>query len=293
MLNDQRQGPRTRSRDKEPGLLAGRVFDPTGERLASTHACKGTRRYRYYVTQSLLGKVKGADNAAGLRVPAPELEGAVRQLLIDYLRDDHRLLADLNHPPAVVWHSVTLRAKELAGNLNGESIPDQLHAFDALIERVIVTTDQVRVRIRPSAILGERKEADTTDAKENPISLTLPVKLRRSGFGIRLIVPVLGTNAMRQVDTRLVTFVHRGMKWFRQMIGEGQGPSAIAKAEGVSASLVQRILPVVFLAPDIVKAIEAGAQPASMTADSLLKQLPLPACWEEQRRVLGMTKSEP
>jgi hypothetical protein len=45
---------------------------------------------------------------------------------------------------------------------------------------------------------------------------------------------------------------------------------------------------VAFLAPDILKAIEAGKHPASLTADSLLKELPLPACWKEQRRVLGI-----
>jgi hypothetical protein len=44
---------------------------------------------------------------------------------------------------------------------------------------------------------------------------------------------------------------------------------------------------VAFLAPDIVAAIDAGRQPATLTSDSLMKALPLPACWIEQRRVLG------
>jgi hypothetical protein len=56
--------------------------------------------------------------------------------------------------------------------------------------------------------------------------------------------------------------------------------------------LVQRTIYVAFLAPDIVTAIEAGRQPVTLTPDSLLKALPLPACWNEQRRLLGMETTE-
>jgi site-specific DNA recombinase len=53
--------------------LTGKLFDDKGERLTPSHAVKGNRRYRYYVSRSLL---KGAarKSGQGCRVPALEIE---------------------------------------------------------------------------------------------------------------------------------------------------------------------------------------------------------------------------
>ena len=39
---------------KQPSLLAGLIFDETGERLTPSHAVKKGTRYRYYVSTSLI-----------------------------------------------------------------------------------------------------------------------------------------------------------------------------------------------------------------------------------------------
>ena len=58
---------------KQPSLLAGLVFDETGERLTPSHAIKKGTRYRYYVSRSLIvGTAKGKSN--GRRIPAANLE---------------------------------------------------------------------------------------------------------------------------------------------------------------------------------------------------------------------------
>jgi DUF2924 family protein len=44
-----------------------------GERLTPSHAVKGNRRYRYYVSRSLLKSAAG-QNASGWRIPALEIE---------------------------------------------------------------------------------------------------------------------------------------------------------------------------------------------------------------------------
>src|ERR1700692_3915759 len=53
--------------------LIGKSFDDRGERLTPSHAVKGNRRYRYYVSSSLM---KGAarNSGQGWRVPALEIE---------------------------------------------------------------------------------------------------------------------------------------------------------------------------------------------------------------------------
>jgi hypothetical protein len=42
--------------------------------MTPTHAKKGTRRYRYYVSQAV---VKGRETGSITRVPAPEIEALV------------------------------------------------------------------------------------------------------------------------------------------------------------------------------------------------------------------------
>jgi hypothetical protein len=58
---------------KYPSLLAGLVFDDSGERLTPTHAVKKGTRYRYYVSTSLItGAAK--DHSQGRRIPAGNLD---------------------------------------------------------------------------------------------------------------------------------------------------------------------------------------------------------------------------
>jgi site-specific DNA recombinase len=77
---------------KYPSLLAGLVFDESGERLTPTHAVKKGTRYRYYVSGSLItGRAK--DHSGGRRIPAGNLENLVIGRLRDFLADDGAILS--------------------------------------------------------------------------------------------------------------------------------------------------------------------------------------------------------
>ena len=62
----------------------------------------------------------------------------------------------------------------------------------------------------------------------------------------------------------------------------------LAKAKGVNASYVSRVLRLTLLAPDIFEAID-GRQPAEMQLDDMLKGFPLE--WEGQRRACDRATS--
>ncbi len=64
--------------------LAGIIFDDQGERLTPSHAVKGGRRYRYYISNVL---VREPGNTSGIRLSAPEVEGAICQIIQGVLRD--------------------------------------------------------------------------------------------------------------------------------------------------------------------------------------------------------------
>jgi site-specific DNA recombinase len=61
-------------------LLAGKLFDDRGNRMSPSHAAKGERRWRYYVSQAILqGRKQEAGSMA--RVPALEIERRVTEAL--------------------------------------------------------------------------------------------------------------------------------------------------------------------------------------------------------------------
>ena len=116
-------GPGTRRAKVQPSLLAGRLFDCGGERLVPSHARKGERRYRYYVSASLLrlSAAQAIDAEAeaikapsiktvpsvigtnvvmptkleGWRLPARELEQAVWAAAAAILRQPSALVPDM------------------------------------------------------------------------------------------------------------------------------------------------------------------------------------------------------
>ena len=69
---------------KEPSLLAGLIVDAEGKRLTPSHAVKGGKRYRYYVSRSLITD-PGRTSEPSWRVPALELERLVFKQISEFL----------------------------------------------------------------------------------------------------------------------------------------------------------------------------------------------------------------
>src|SRR5262249_4375889 len=72
---------RTFAGNVSPSLLAGLIADADGTPMTPTHSTKRGRRYRYYVSASLLASDRPRANG-GMRVPAGDIEG----LVLDRLR---------------------------------------------------------------------------------------------------------------------------------------------------------------------------------------------------------------
>jgi site-specific DNA recombinase len=70
-----------------PSLLAGVIVDALGNRMTPTHAVKRGKRYRYYVSQSLITGTRSA-NTNGQRVAAADVEGLVLDRIRSFLASD-------------------------------------------------------------------------------------------------------------------------------------------------------------------------------------------------------------
>jgi len=66
--------------------------------------------------------------------------------------------------------------------------------------------------------------------------------------------------------------------------------AALAKREACTPNYVSRLLPLAFLAPDLLEAIVEGTHPVELTIASLTRGPPLPCSWAEQRRALKISR---
>jgi site-specific DNA recombinase len=117
----------------------------------------------------------------------------------------------------------------------------------------------------------------------------IPTCIRRRGVEMRLILQSgeAGASAA-QVDPALVKAIVRARQWFEQVAsGKAQSFAEIARTEGLGRRYVANLIPLAFLAPDIVASILSGTQPVELTTQELTKRVDLPLDWAEQRALLG------
>ncbi|HET7237989.1 MAG TPA: hypothetical protein VFI76_03110, partial [Terrimicrobiaceae bacterium] len=70
--------------------------------------------------------------------------------------------------------------------------------------------------------------------------------------------------------------------------GRAESVLAIAKQEKVTTPYVTRLVYLGCLAPDIVDRVLRGQHPPGLNATRLLRMVPFPLDWHEQRRLLGI-----
>ena len=91
-------------------------------------------------------------------------------------------------------------------------------------------------------------------------------------------------------DPVLLKEIRRAHRCFGALLsGQVGSIDELAGIEGVSDRYVSSLLPLAFLSPDIVDAVAAGRQPASLTAHRLIRSMELPISWEAQKQLLGFS----
>lgn len=125
----------------------------------------------------------------------------------------------------------------------------------------------------------------TVSADGETITVHIPLTFRKRG-GRKLVVTPNGAEwAPRpRVDNAMVKALARAFRW-RKMLDEGVHATLedLARAKGVHATYVSRVLRLTLLAPEIVEAILDGRQSAELQLDDLLAGFPL--VWQIQRRM--------
>ena len=257
------QAVRRRPRATSTSLLMGLLYDEAGIGFTPSHAMKKGRRYRYYVSQTLV-KGKSKSPAGPGRIPAEEIEELVLSQLASLLQSATRIL-DLLLP-----HSLGMTETQHIAKVASEYLASQekvRNDLRSMVTRVIVRQQKVELQLSKTALLQafltpqqSDEVAGTLPASEDLIILEADAQLRRCGGEIRLLLADSEQNRARPGPS-LVRAVARAHDWMDRILsGEIPNQRALAKETGFDERYISRIIPLAFLAPDITEAILEGRQ---------------------------------
>jgi len=284
----------TGEKTANPSLLAGLLYDGQGHRMTPSHAVKNGMRYRYYISQPLIGKTRGTA-PEGLRIAAAEIEGLMLSGMGELIADPGRLAETLSPciDTAGEQHRMLQSAAEIA--TWADRTASQLRSIVAtLVRRITVASERVEIEISGRGLCrflsGEPGAAELAGLQDDhPLLLSFPMRLCRIGQGKRLVIDAAARPGIPGKPdpklTKLVVRAHRLKEKLRRQ--PGTRIADLAQTEKLSPSYVAMLLRLTFLAPDITRAILEGRQPGGFTARQLVTHAALPLAWPEQRQALG------
>jgi DNA invertase Pin-like site-specific DNA recombinase len=294
-LAQNRQERQIGNRSEEPSLLAGLLFDAAGERLTPSHAVKGSKRYRYYLSRSLVTE-RRSKSSRGLRIPAGDLEALVLDRLRQFFASTTDVSAAISafNLPAATQGDMLKRGTDIASSWSGRTGPEHRRLLTSIVEEVIVCEDHIDLRLKPAevaVVLGQGDENALLRAFEaasrDQLTLRIEARLKRAGKGVRLII---GAGAAAKPDERLIHLLAQAFDARGKLLsGQWDTVEDVAAHLGLSGTYVTSLIRLTFLNPGIVRAILDGRQPPGLTLTRLMtSSKDLPSDWMEQRRFLGL-----
>jgi len=251
--------------------LMGKLYDEEGQPLTPSHAVKGNRRYRYYVSRHLLeGTANDSHQNPGWRLPANEIENAVQEAVRKLLRDQAAL--------AQAASEAGLPANCIAVLLDGGT---------AWVDRAMELVSRVELASGSFTV-----QLDLSEPAHHPgleIIHVVAARIKRRGVEMRLVLDGPANTSSAQVDESLIKAIVRARRWFAALTGpDPQSLGVIASVEKVTDRYVARLLPLALLSPEIVTSILRGTQPPDLTVEALTKNGELPTVWSEQEAMFDL-----
>jgi site-specific DNA recombinase len=283
------QAERKRPRTTGQSALTGLLYDSEGNRFTPSHANKKGRRYRYYVSQSLIhGRGKGSRGP--VRLPAGEIEALISSQLKELLESPQRLLDLLSEPSASQREVQSLLH---AVQESGDSTDKAQSLLKSAVARIVVYDEQIEVQIDKRALhhelLGKEVDPPMQSSTEDPTNLLIlktDARLKRCGGEVRFQLAPDSNHAKAHPAPSLIRAVARAHDWVDRILrGELTNQRALAEATGLSERYVSRILPLAFLAPDLTEAILDGKHAAHLSLEVFRGDVPID--WNEQRAQFG------
>lgn len=272
---------RTNPRSPNPSrklvsLLAGMIRDHLGRSMSPTHTQNHGRRYRYYVSS-----VNEHATAPALRLPAGELDAAVRRELASYLTDTGKTRVLAREASTDALARFVNRCDQLGREITAASTPTLHETLRHLAFAVIVSPNGISASFSPATLLEE--VGVNCDAAR--IALSVSAHLCTYGHEQRLRLDPQ-PSVPNPADERLVEVVARGFAARDQLLAMSHDD--LAAMPITKLRHLQRIARLSYLDPALVRSFIGAKQPTSISARELWRQDTLPLDWRAQRDVLGV-----
>jgi site-specific DNA recombinase len=272
-LRDQTSSRHTHPAKVASSPLIGKLFDDAGGKLSPSHALKDGRRYRYYVSRGLL---IGTAEKRGWRLPASQIEKLIANQAASLLADHAALGFALEKAglPSDKLSAAFAATHSFRRRLQSETERDE--ALVILIARAELRPETLRLTIALDPIAAVKEE----------LTWDIALKIKRRGVEMRLVVESDRPVAAR-ADPTLLKEIIRAHRCFDALLSGKASIAELAKSEGVDDRYISCVLPLAFLAPEIVESIVRGNQPADLNATKLVRRVDLALDWDSQKRQLG------
>jgi site-specific DNA recombinase len=176
----------------EPSPLAGKLFDSSGADLTPSHARKGGRRYRYYISRGLnIGPAHRVRD--GWRLPVRELERTVAAAAQQLLTDETAITTAVEEAGVAANRipSILEEVRSWSGKLRSNT--EAAAALAALVHSVELSRDGLRLSLKvPLAADQDRESRPRTDPI---IRRFVPMRMQRRWAELRLVIE--GAHAQR------------------------------------------------------------------------------------------------
>ncbi len=265
--------------------------------MTPSHANKKGRRYRYYVSHSLVRAGGSRKSGTGRRIPAGGIEQLVEGRVVSFLGDPasvHEALG-ATEVSSIAGQRIVEDAHALAASWS-ELTPDRKRAILCrLIDRVIARPDTIDVAVRPTVIADvtaetfepiERAQATSDQA---PIVLSIPARLKRVGMETKLVLDGPPGRSPREPDRSLLRLIAQAHRYREiMMTAQGKTVAELAASVGVGSSYYTRLVKLSFLSPDVIHAILRGRQRLELNAKRLARYPAVPVNWADQKTLTGI-----
>jgi len=267
---------RRASQPDDHSFLVGKLYDDRGNRMGASHASKGGRRWRYYVSRAALsGRKQEAGSVA--RIPAPEIENLIANAVgahlaewanaIDGCRIDH---GGGRGDYAITQHKFGRTRRDLPGE------NDVRNAIDS----ATVSATRIEIILNESIIVEGQNRV-----------LTLPWT-RASSRRRREIIQGVGEaqGPLRAMRTKardgFIGALRDARRWLDELLVDpAQTIESLTMREHKSERSIRMTVSLAFVSPVLAKAAMEGRLPRGFSVKRLTD---LPMLWSEQWRAVGL-----
>ena len=288
LLAENACGSSRRLKRQHPSLLTGKVIDGEGRQMSPSHATKGCRRYRYYITRS-----DQLDGSRAWRVSAHDFEKLVCSSLAEKLLEQQfvlELTGEGRAADAERFQKTAAASEMAAATLRSGSAHIKAEFLAQLVRQVRLYEDRMEVEVDREAARARLSLSGDSARDDDTAIITIPAVRVRRGHQLRLVVPgpKIGGVKPRRRDEKLIALIVVAQVARQLVLSNPEHSLArVAREYGRCRTRLGKLVALSCLAPNIITAIVEGKQPEHLTASRLLSSA-LPMAWPEQRRDLGL-----